>query len=399
MQLKWIKLFLILYVLNTSLLVKSQTILLNELSNMQLPQRSVALTSMQRMFSTAIGDTILFVPQNFTDAEKNCTVFRYIVSQNKSDSLQFRLDKNLKKIFKYSCHSIYSTSTYFFVFTSEAIAVFKYVKNTLEFVKAIPNEKSFARAKALDDSNLLLYVNYNFHPFDEEDKHVWGKLNLQTLTIESVKKMPDDNVMFAYFVNDWISTYKGLIAYANTSDYKITLYDKNFNKTDSIVSNVLDSNKLIISKFKFQNNYSKDDITVLMKEDANSLKRIQKITLLDSTHVLVILKLPKTQNCQLDTWKKTNGVWKVYATETIDSFYQKGKAYTKDNTPRFGLFGNANGVSYLSKGVFSIIYFPYLKAIETPNYETERDYNGAINELVKTNQLFFGVKQYVVKMD
>ncbi len=399
MQLKWIKLCLMMYVLCTSLSVKSQTTLLSELSNTQLTLRSTALTSMQRIFSTAISDTILFVPQNFTNVDKVCTVFRYIVSQNKSDSLQFKLDKNLKKIFKYSCLNIYATNTYFFVFTDQNIVVFKYVKNILEFVKVIPNEKSFARAKALDDKNLLLYVNYNFHPMDEEDKHVWGKLNLQTLTIESVKKMPDDNARFTHFVNDWISTYKGYIAYANTANYKVTFYDKNFNKTDSIVSNVLDSNKFIISKFKFENNYSKEDITVLMKEDANTLKRIQKITLLDSTHVLVILKLPKTQNCQLDTWKKTNGIWTLYATETVDSFYQKGKAYTKENTPRFGLFGNANGVSYLSKGIFSIVYFPYMKPIETLNYEMDRDYNGALNELVKTNQLYFGIRQYAVKMD
>jgi hypothetical protein len=372
---------------------------LKQLSNQSLPVKSDVVTSMRKILSSNLGDIIFFTPENFCNSDKVAKVYKYSLSQNKVDSLQFKLDKKIKKYFKFSNKSICATKDYFFILNDENIVVFKYNKLKLEFLKVIVNEKSFNKAKILDATTLFLYVNYNYHPMDEPDKHTWGKLNLQTLTIESVKKMPDDNVMFAYFVNDWFSIYNGLIAYANTSNYKITLFDKNFNKTDSIVSNVLDSNKRIISKFKFQDNHSKDDIAVLMKEDANTLKRILKITLLDSTHVLAILQLPKTQNYQLDTWKKTNGTWTLFASETVNSSYQKDKAYTKDNTPRFGLFGNTNGVSYLSKGIFSIIYFPYMNAIETPSYDMERDFNGALNELVKTNQLFFGIKQYAIKMD
>ncbi len=380
-------------------LILAQSTVLKQLSNQSLQVKSDVVTSMRKIFSSNLNDTIFFTPQNFCSYGKVAKVYRYIITQNKIDSLQFKLNKKIKKHFKYSSKSICATKDLFFILNDENIVVFKYNSLKLELLKVIPNEKSFNKAKLLDPTTLFLYVNYDYHPMDEPDKHTWGKLNLQTLTIESTKKMPDDNVMFSYFVHDWFSIYKGEIAYANTSKYKITFFDKNFNKTDSIISNALDSNQQLISKFKFKNDYSKDAVELLMKEDRAKLKRIEKITLLDSTNLLVILKLPKIQDCQFDIWKKTQNTWKLTHSEIVKSSYEKGKPYTNANTPRFGLFGNTNGVSYHSNGVFSVIYFPFMNAIETPSYDMERDFNGALNELVKTNRLYFGIKQYAVKMD
>ncbi len=377
----------------------AQANLLKQLSNHSLPVKSDAVMSMRKILSSNLGDTIFFTPQNFCNTSKIAKVYRYNLNQNKIDSLQFKIDKKIKKYFKFSNKSIRATKDYFFILNDENIVVFKYNKLKLEFLKAIPNEKSFNKANQLDQNTLFLYVNYDYHPMDEPDKHTWGKLNLQTLTIESTKKMPDENVLFSYFVNDWFSICDGSIAYANTSKYKITFFDKDFNKTDSITSNSLDSNQQLINKFKFKNDYSKDFVESLMKEDMVKLKRIEKITFLNNTSLLVILKLPKTQDCQFDIWKKNKNIWQLTYSEIIKTNYEKDKAYTKEDMPRFGLYGNANGVSYLSKGIFSVIYFPFMNAIETPSYDMERDFNGALNELVKSNQLYFGIKQYAVKMD
>ena len=375
----------------------SQDKLIEEISNVKTIIKSDASASMDKIISCSYDDEIYFTTQsNYRSLNYRCI---YILNNNKSslDSITIFRNNKTKDFFEERFFSFAIVKNKIVLLTDPHIVTLTFKKNKIEEISSIKNEKFFNTVKLLDDNYLFLYINYNFHPFDSPDKHVWAKLNLKSNKIEDLKKMNEENSIFSHFVNNWVSVYKNEIAYSMTSKYKIYLFNKNFELYDSIISNKLDSNQIFLNSLKLKNNYSKDDINEIMKKDAEFLKRIQKIFLLDSTHLLVMLKLPKTSNCEFDLWVKKNGSWSINKTSIINNSYVANQFYDEKNTLFDAFFGNVNGIVYKGNFEFSTIYFPYLENIKTNSFNINTDYNEKINNLVKKNELYYGIKNYRIE--
>lgn len=391
--------FLMAAIILLPLFFHCQTSLITEAYNLESIISNDGSGATNKIASTFYEEKLYFIPQSqFGDNKSGRHIYYYDIKTKKTDSLLLENSKKTKSVINQRFFSIEVTKDKIIVLTDPLILIFSYSKNKVEFKESIKNSKFFNKIKRISDDECFLYVNYNFHPMDAPDKHVWAKLNLNSKSIEQIKKMDDSNSSFTHFMNDWMSIYHGLISYANTTEYKIRFYDLNFNVIDSIFTHELDSTNIKFSRLAVNSLNSKEAISDLMKTDEVLFKRIQKIFLLDSSTIMVMLKLPKTRNCQFDLWSKVNGKWKLITSQVFDNFYKEGNSYSKVNPNPEGFFGNTNGINYIDNGVFLIVYFPYFENIGTPSFNRKRDYDERINEIARKGNLHYGIRKYEVKI-
>ncbi len=383
-------------VLLLPLISQSQQSMIKEILNKDTQIKSDESSSMNRIISANYGENIFFMSQTKYNSLKHRYIYKFNIKTGDSDSLKISYSKETKSFINERFFSIEVTDNKIIILTDENINILQYSNNKINSITSIKNKYFFSYIKKLNNNEFFLYVNYNFHPLDAPDRHVWAKLNLTTNNITDVKKMSEDNAIYSHFVNNWVSIYNGLIAYSNTTEYKITFYNSNFTKMDSLISDKLDSNKIYLNEVDSNNDYSKEGITNMMKKDEQSLKRIQKIFLLDSAHIMVMVKIPKTPKCEFDLWSKTNNNWSLNNTELISNFYESNKKYEQNNQLAEGFFGNVNGVLYNKNNEYNIIYFPFMENIITESFDYNIDYNDKINSLVKKQKLTYGIKKYKI---
>jgi hypothetical protein len=381
-------------------LVFPQSIILKETQNEVLPIKASAGTMYKKLIACINEGLIYFMPESTDKPDRKGRYFYLTnISKKTSDSIILKHDKKTKSFLNQRILSLQVVQEKLIVVTDPQILIYTKNGKQFSFLKALKNIHFFSKILPLNQQTSLLYVNYNFHPLDSPHRHVWAKFNLTTLEIEQSTLMPENDALFTHFTNNWITTYKGIVAHARSSEYKIYFYDTNFQKTDSICSNRLDSTVTTIKSLKLEqyNTYSKEAITMMMKKDETSLDRIQRIFLLDSTHVLTVMKLKNRRKSQYDVWVKSNTKWELTKSEVSSNFYDVGKPYTLDNQPLNGFYENVNALLYDGKSNFQIIYFPYMKAIETSAYDEEKDYEAYQNEMVRKGELYFGLKHYTVE--
>ena len=205
--------------------------------------------------------------------------------------------------------------------------------------------------------------------------------------------MDDNNVVFSPMLNSWISVYKGMIAYAQTTDYTIRFYDENFNLFDSIKSNSLDKNKDYLELIPDGKSYSLDEINRTQEADDSLLTRIQKVFLLDSTHLLLTLKQPKTHHLLYDIWEKKNLTWTKIKSEDLPGHYEDKSKYTKENNSITGFYGGLTGLSYAGNNEFYFIYFPFIENPISSSFDYQKDYYDIVNEMTRQNKLYYGIKK------
>lgn len=318
---------------------------------------------------------------------------RFDTQSRQAEQIVIRKRPDTKALFGKYILALAVTEHKLFVLTGQSIFVLKKEGATYRLTKTIPNEGSFTRLYPLSSTELLCYVNYNFHPMDEPDKHSWAKLSIANDSLGAEKHMDEDNVLFSYFVNEWLSTYKGLIAYAHTTDYSIRLYNDRLELFDSIRSNTLQPNREKLALFPKGKQHSVDEMNAIRRLDDSLLTRIEKIFLLDSTHLLVTIKQAQSDDLRFDLWAKINNTWSLHQTMSREGFYTEGKAYTAENNTLSGFAGNFNGLVYAGKGDFYYYYYPYVKNITTPAFDKQKDYHDLINRLSAKNSLYYGLKK------
>ncbi len=251
------------------------------------------------------------VSQNAAYDTKVLEIKEYDTKTKETKFIEIKKSKELKPLFNEHIDAIGVVKNKIVIINNNCIFIF--TKNGTDYTlnKSIKNNGSFNRLYQLNTNELLLYVNYNFHPLDESNKHTWSKLYLDKDSLGAEKRMGDENVQFSYFVNEWLSTYKGLIAYAHTTDYTIKIYNENFIQIDSIKSDYLDKNKSVLKLIPSGDDYSVDEMNKILKADDTLLTRIEKIYLLDSIHLLVTLKQSNTSHLKYDIWKKNSNGWVI----------------------------------------------------------------------------------------
>lgn len=339
------------------------------------------------------NNKIYFTDQFNIDTKKNRNIYYYDILNNNYSTIKIEYNKANKAFFYTRIFSFELENNKLIVLTDSYIFTLLLEQNTATVIKSVKNAKaSFNKIIKISNENFLLYVNYNFHPLDALDKHVWAIYNLETSNISSITKMDEVDYIFTHLVNNWLSVYKGLIAHSQSSNYKVFFYNDKFKTIDSLVSNkLIDNNKFLNNLNK--NVKSKDDIYNIIKQDDSSLTRIQKIFLLDSNNLLVMVKLPKTRDMVFDLWKKINNQWMLQKTEMSSPFYREGEMYNNTNNTFNPLYGNLNGIAYDNNYNFYVIYSPFIENIETKSFNIDEDYNKKVNDMVKKNNLYYGVRK------
>ncbi len=391
------KLVLILLLITTGLFSQQSQII--ELSNKNLNIKSNETSSVNAIVSTFNSGITYFITKYNYNHSNYRQIYRYNEVSGLVDSIQIDNSKHTKNLIHDNVFSIAVADSTIILLTDKFIYLFEVLGNKITNTSTLTNKYSFNQIRKLSNNEYFLYVNYNFHPADSPHRHLWGKLLLKERMITDLKRMDESNAIFSHFIHQWFSIYNGLIAYSLTTDYKIYFYDTNFSKIDSICSNRLDSNQIYLNEIRSQNNYTKEGINAMLQKDEVLLKRIQKIFLLDSTHLLVMVKLPSSPKCLFDIWLKAHDKWELSSSTLVSNFYEVNQTYTNNNELAEGFFGNVNGIGYNGNNEFTIVYFPFIDNIETKSFDLDKDYNSKINKMIKENNLSYGVRKYKIKTD
>lgn len=349
--------------------------------------------SATKTLSYLFKNTIYFIDPNKYD-KKELIINTYDISTDKkSSSYVIENSKENRALLNDRIFSFAVVTNSLIALTDSYIFILNLEKNKATVKYSIKNEKAaFNKIKPINEKEFLLYVYYNFHPLDAPVRHVWAKLNLNKKSVEQITKRDDKYAVYTHMVNDWISTYKGLIAHANTTDYHIGFYNEQFDKIDSICSDKLNSNQAFLNLIP-QNITSKGEIAEIIKKDDSLLKRIQKIFLLDSTTLMVMLKVPNTRNAEFDLWQKKENKWQLAKTESINTFYQAKQQYNNLNNKFNPFYGNMYGVVLGESKTFYILYTPFMNDIVTESFDLNKDYNQQINEMVRTKKIYYGIRK------
>lgn len=355
------------------------------------PGRTVSCTDNGILFSVATRAAI------GKDAIK---ILAFDTKTKKSEIHIIPKVKELKKLFNEQIETIAHIQNKLVLIAFDYIYIFKPDKNQeYKLSKMIKNEGSFLNLQPLNNEELLCSVNYQYHPLDENHMHTWAKLNVAKDSLGPEYYFDEENVRFSTLPNRWISAYNGLIAYAHTTDYKVLFYNSNFSLIDSIQTDALRENKTNLLLIPDGTDYSLEEMKKIGQMDDSLLTRIEKVFLLDSTRLLVIQKQPRTHYLKYDLWKKSNGSWEIVKSQSLPGYHDNGVAYSAANNSVIGFYGNFPGLSYAGHNEFYVVYYPYMENPITKSFDSQRDYYDKTNELMRKNQLFYGIKKLKIIAD
>lgn len=391
MTFKAVLIALIVLAFNTAGL--SQNIIYSELYN---HNTGIAANTYSpgRTISCFDNGTLFSLPVRSAMGNDAIKVLVFDTKTKKSEIRKIQKVKELKKLFNEQIESIAHIRNKLVLIAFDYIYIFTLDKKPeYKLRKMIKNDGSFLNLQPLNDHELLCSVNYQYHPLDENHMHTWAKLNLATDSLGPEYYFDEENVRFSSLPNQWISAYKGLIAYAHTTDYKILFYNSDFSLIDSIQTNVLNENRANLNLIPDGTDYTLEEMKRIGQMDDSLLTRIEKVFLLDSTKLLIIQKQPRTHYLKYDLWKKTNGKWGIDKTQSLPGHYDNGVAYSAANNYVTGFYGNFAGLSYAGQNEFYFVYYPFIENPVTKIFDYQRDYYDKTNELMRKNQLFYGVKK------
>ncbi|MCC5924888.1 MAG: hypothetical protein JJT77_13985 [Crocinitomicaceae bacterium] len=260
--------------------------------------------------------------------------------------------------------------------------------------KVIKNDKNFSQSYLLNDDKLFLSVFYNFHPGDQQERHLWGILDLNKQKITSVQRMPEEDVHFSHFVNDLVNVKDNKIMLSESSLYKIFFYDEEFNKTDSIYSEELDDfkNQQIIYKDLFNSLDSKDAIYKLKTLDDSLFTRIRKVFFIDTNNVMVILKLAGQESLRVDYWGKSDNTWERKIIDSSSVWFVQGQQYNDSMYCYTDFYQNMSSIIALGDNQFGLFYYPYIATPNTRSFDKEKDYFYKQNRNIRNENSFIGFK-------
>jgi hypothetical protein len=323
----------------------------------------------------------------------------YNTKNQKTKFIEIKKNKDSKKLFNEHIDAIAVTNNKLVIINYLHIFIFTKTNHDYMLQKTIRNDGSFNDIYPLTDTELLLYVNYAFHPIDESNPHSWARLFMDRDSLGAETHMGDENLLFSYFPNQWISAYKGLIAYAHTTDYSIRFYDQQFYPIDSIISPRLDQNKNSLRLVPDDSDFSVDKMNKIGAADDSLLTRIQKIFLLDSTHLLATLKQPKTHYLRYELWQKDKAGWQLHKSQELPGHYENGKKYTAENNDIEGFYGNYSGLVYAGNNEFYFIDYPFMENPVSEFFDFQKDYYDKVNELTRKKELYYGIKKLKILRD
>lgn len=352
-----------------------------------------------RMLSAQDGSDVYFTESGPFSETKTLYIYKYNLLSYEKDSIGLTRTKETESFFSSELFAFEIKNKTLLALSHEFIYHFVIDQKKIKLLSKRPNPVRYRWLHWLNGKEVFLYVNYNFHWRNHQDRHVWAKWNIETDSIYMSTAMSEKDACFTHLNNHWISVYKGLIVYTRSSEYNIGFYSSDFKRIDSIKTDELQCNKPVMEKLLTGSFDTKDDISNLIRLDDTALTRIQKIYLLDSNNLLVMCKIPRyTNKRRFDLWSRSGKNWEKKKSEVLETFYSPGAAYNSNNQPVHCIVANSNGVSY-SKPFLYFVYSPYYDNVLTKSYERKRDFDEPLNEKVRTNSLSHGIRKYTILFD
>lgn len=354
-------------------------------------------TTLNNSFITSFtdGKTIYFTN---TYGSKNRCIYRLKDSVN-VEALSFAKWKKLKSFEDERIKSFIVRNDTLILLTDDWIYQFVKKSSKWEYLSSLDNKYNFATIRNLG-SKIFLEVCYCFHRLDSDYRNLWGIYNPVKNSVEKTYEPKIDNNQFASIVNSWISTHNGLIAHANTRKYQIHFYNNDFQLIDSVnfqKKYVSEINKNAIDSFDLN---SKDGISELIKYDDVNYSRIRKIYLLDSTHLVVIIKLKDNEQnghraIRIDILEKQNKDWEIIDSKMSHTFFQNGAVYNDEIISYGGLHQNVSGLIVKDNSIMRI-FSPYYPKVMTDSFDRKKDIEHYISDISK---LVYGIETYHFSFD
>lgn len=342
--------------------------------------------------STINGKFIYTTPSK-SGASKRI-IHRFNTTTEVMDSIVIERSKKNEIFFNDRILSMAIVASKFVFLGSNHLFVFEEAgKNDLKFMYSIKNDYGFMNCQKLGN-NLFLQVAYNYHPGDYKHTNVWAILNLEKGIVEKAHFLTDDNnALFGFLVNQWVSVYANKICYAHTDEYLISIHDENFNQIDQIKTNEFDENKSTVNRIKANFNYSKDYFVKMREIDEDSLTRIRKVFFLKEDLILALVKIAGKDQIRADYWKKQDHGWQLAQQDSSAIWFQEGVAYNPTKTTYSDFYQNVFELIYAENNKFYLPYFPYIPNITTDKFDRERDYFDKQNYAIETNETYLGIKE------
>ena len=377
-------------------ILRSQNAIYTELYNLNSGAKPQT-TAPNRTLSCFDNGVVYSVGARAAMGGNSISIYAFDTKSQKMQIFSIKRTSELKKLFNEQIETIAHLKGKLVIIAFDYIYIFGQKDKAYQLKKKIKNNGSFLKLYTLNSSELLCYVNYQYHPMDEEHQHTWAKLNLENDSLGSEHYFGTENVRFSSLSNEWISTYKGMIAYAHTTDYKILFYNSDFKRLDSIQTQGLKANQNKLALVPDGTDYSMEEIAKISAADDTLLARIEKIYLLDSINLLVIQKQPNTHYLKYDLWKRDGLSWIMAKSQTLPGHYESGVNYSKKNNEITGFYGNYSGLAYAGNNEFYFVYYPFTENPISESFDLQSDYYDVVNDLTRKKQLFYGIKKLKIR--
>lgn len=340
------------------------------------------------LVSTMDNGSLYFL--NLYSKGKNRYLYRYRQNE-KIDSLCFDTSKRLRKLFNERIDDLVVKDDTVVVVTNDHIYQLINNKNYLKFRSVINNVQSFKGAECIGD-NVLLHVCYPFHPAEKRLHNLWARYSMKTGTIEQDFVPSIDNSRFGNLVNSWVTSYKGLVAQASTWEYKVHFYNDRFQLVDSMIFEdeiVKKIPKKAIDTFLLD---SKEGVGKFRTFESQNFSRIRKVYLLDSTHLLVLIKMKEADGLEnkvlVELIEKKNGTWKKIHSSMEDLWYVDGQAYNDSTVVYAGMYQNFFPIN-VSDGRVMRLFCPYVPKVVTSSFNRKKDIGDYITN---SKEYFYGLE-------
>ncbi|MDG1331259.1 MAG: hypothetical protein P8P74_02940 [Crocinitomicaceae bacterium] len=324
----------------------------------------------------------------------NSRIF-YFSDLTTSRAITLKKNRKNKSIFEERISSIALSNNQLLMLGNASIFVLELCddNSSIRLVKQINNKDNFTFSRRLGE-NIFLSVFYDFHPLDAESKHVWAVFDLKSLEITRKKVMPDNDVIFSYFVNQLHSTYNDKIAHALSTNYKIFIYDSLFNKIDSIVSDEFKFDRQLLVENNLTRFNSKEQISRLKKFDDSLFTRMRKVYYCDDSTVYALIKVKSSNRLRMDKWGKTNNSWERTGSGDFTVWYEEGKAYNKDDiSTASDFYQNVFDLNHVQGDTFELWYYPFIPTVNTESFNVNKDYYAPQNDCIVNKESYIGIKQ------
>ncbi len=199
-------------------------------------------------------------------------------------------------------------------------------------------------------NDLLIFgIQYYYHPKDQKLNSGLVTYNITKDRFTNAQEINLNNMEWSLFAHDWVSSKNNMIAFSQSTDYKIKIYDTSLYLVDSIIytpENWKVFNNNILQKYRDSVlGFNSKNVIYYLMPFKEKYSRIESVFFKDHETLIVVyfnfsgLINEESAKKYLDIWKLKNGRWvldkKSISCEPVD--VQQNDKITKTNFGYSGL--------------------------------------------------------------